>query len=83
MRCLAFDIGGANLKHSDGRSVVGSIPFALWRYPERLADELRAIVAVAPACDKFVVTMTGEMADCFATKSEGVTSILQSVQQAI
>lgn len=83
MNCLALDIGGANLKHSDGRSVVGSRPFALWRYPERLADELRSIVAAAPACDQLVVTMTGELADCFATKSEGVASIIQSVQQAV
>jgi probable H4MPT-linked C1 transfer pathway protein len=83
MKCLALDIGGANLKYSDGRSVAGSKPFALWRYPERLTDELRAILNSVRKCDQFAVTMTGELADCFTTKSEGVTAILQSVRQAV
>ena len=83
MNCLALDIGGANLKYSDGQNVVGSKPFALWRYPERLADELRAIVSSVPNWHKLAVTMTGELADCFATKREGVTSILRAVQQTV
>ncbi len=35
----------------------------------------------APA-QRLAVTMTGELADCFATKQEGVASIVRSVEQA-
>jgi probable H4MPT-linked C1 transfer pathway protein len=83
MGCLAFDVGGANIKYSDGSILAGSEPFALWKYPEQLADELRAIVCKMPVCDRFAVTMTGELADCFASKSEGVLFILDAVRRAV
>ena len=37
MSWLAFDIGGANLKAADGRGWAQIVPFALWKYPDRLA----------------------------------------------
>jgi probable H4MPT-linked C1 transfer pathway protein len=83
MHCLALDIGGANLKYSDGGRFVGAQPFALWRHPERLADALRQLTADGPAVRGYAVTMTGELADCFASKAEGVAFILDAVRQAI
>ncbi len=83
MDCLAFDVGGANVKYSDGVTCTGSEPFALWKHPGQLANKLRSIVDDAPACDRFAVTMTGELADCFASKSEGVLFILDAVRQAV
>ena len=40
------------------------------------------LIAAASACEKVAVTMTGELADCFATKREGVAAIVAAAQQA-
>ncbi len=78
---LALDIGGANVKVADGRGYASSYPFALWREPHALAQQIRAIISEAPVCDHLAVTMTGELADCFATKAEGVKFILKAVAE--
>lgn len=80
--CLALDIGGANLKYSDGRGRTGSVPFALWQAPERLAEMLRGILAACSPHAAIGVTMTGELADCFPSKSAGVRQILTAVGDA-
>src|SRR5690606_11554069 len=82
MNPLAIDIGGANLKAADGRGYASTAPFAVWRQPQLLAEELARLIAQAPACDSLAVTMTAELADCFATKAEGVREILAAVQRA-
>lgn len=82
MSCLAIDIGGANLKASDGRGYAATRPFAVWREPGKLADEISALLSAAPAHALLVVTMTAELADCFATKAEGVREILDAVERA-
>lgn len=82
MRALGLDIGGANLKAglSDGRCV--SRPFAIWKYSERLAAEIRSLEALLlHEADVFAVTMTAELADCFETKAVGIAHILQAVQE--
>lgn len=82
MPWLGLDIGGANIKLADGHGYARSQPFALWQRPDDLAEELRRLVAEAPPCDHLAVTMTGELADCFQTKAEGVQRILAAVEQA-
>lgn len=82
MNGLAFDIGGANVKFSDGKERTGSVPLALWRHPERLAEVLDGIIALFPADVAIAVTMTGELADCFPVKRAGVRHILTAVAQA-
>lgn len=82
MDWLAFDIGGANLKAATGTGYAAHRAFALWREPKRLAAELRTMIAEAPACDRLVVTMTGELADCFETRTHGVRFILHAVHDA-
>ncbi|HAY80009.1 MAG TPA: H4MPT-linked C1 transfer pathway protein [Planctomycetaceae bacterium] len=79
---LALDIGGANLKLADGQGFAASYPFAMWQAWEQLAQELRTLIAESPASDRLAVTMTGELADCFETKSAGVRFILKAVQEA-
>jgi len=79
---VALDIGGANLKAADGLGYARSLPFALWRTPELLAVELHSLIGEAPPCDQLAVTMTGELADCYATKAIGVRSILDAVESA-
>lgn len=80
-RILAFDIGGANLKAADGRGFAVSRFFPLWQEPNELADALAALTADAPPADCFAVTMTGELADCFETKADGVGHILAAVER--
>jgi probable H4MPT-linked C1 transfer pathway protein len=82
MNYLGLDIGGANIKVADGLGYSASYPFPLWREAAKLGKQLRAIISEAPAADHLAVTMTGELADCFATKADGVKHILQAVEAA-
>lgn len=79
---LALDVGGANLKASDGDRYCASQPFALWKNPTGLADALRTFLTDAPQTAHWAVTMTGELCDCFATKRDGVTAIIDAVVAA-
>lgn len=84
MPTLGLDIGGANLKGAwfDGKNAIcQSLPFALWRQPQRLADTLAQFLLTFPPTDTLAVTMTGELCDCFADKREGVQQILAAVRQ--
>ncbi|HWB00423.1 MAG TPA: hydantoinase/oxoprolinase family protein [Pirellulales bacterium] len=82
MSVLALDIGGANLKIADGGGFASSRSFALWRHPERLGSELSDLIAIAPPARRIVATMTGELADCFATKADGVRAIVEALLTA-
>jgi probable H4MPT-linked C1 transfer pathway protein len=82
IQVLGLDIGGANLKAAHSNGAVRSVPFALWKHPDRLRDELARLVASMPAHDLLAVTMTGELCDCFETRRAGVQAILQSVAAA-
>ena len=82
MKWLALDIGGANLKAADGQGFAVSHPFPMWENPRQLTDALRAMIALVPKVDHIAATMTGELADCFTTKAEGVKFILNALQGA-
>lgn len=82
MLWLGVDLGGANIKLADGQAFAESRTFALWRQPKRLANELRTAIAHAPPADHLAVAMTAELADCFASKVEGVRFLLQAVSEA-
>jgi probable H4MPT-linked C1 transfer pathway protein len=79
---LALDIGGANIKVADGCGYAKSWPFALWKTPELLAEKISECLAAAPSHDRIVVTMTGELCDCFETKREGVRHIVDATVKA-
>ncbi|HKA05884.1 MAG TPA: hydantoinase/oxoprolinase family protein [Gemmataceae bacterium] len=79
---IGLDIGGANLKAATASGWATTRPFELWKYPERLADELTALTAELPKSGPVAVTMTGELCDCFATKLDGVRHILAAVVRA-
>ncbi len=78
---IGLDIGGANLKaaHSDGPC--RSVSFPVWREPDRLPEALRELIADWLPCQGLAVTMTAELADCFATKAEGVDAILSAITE--
>ena len=82
MNWLAVDIGGANIKISDGKTFADSTAFPLWKDPTGLAQELRKLLAEAPVSERLAVTMTGELADCFENKAAGVNAILDAVEEA-
>lgn len=82
MRWLGIDVGGANIKLSDGDSFASSTPFELWRNRDGLSDEIAKRFDSATAVDAIAATMTGELADCYQTKDEGVRHIAHSLAQA-
>ncbi|QDT29136.1 hydantoinase/oxoprolinase family protein [Gimesia panareensis] len=82
MYVIGLDVGGANLKVADCDGRARAVPFALWKTPELLAGTLRELLADFGRPDLVAVTMTGELADCFETKSEGVDQILTAVEEA-
>ena len=86
---LGLDIGGANLKAADSTGLAWTRPFALWRRPEAIADELAALMRDRPHAaegavtfDRIALTMTAELCDCFATKRDGVNAVLDAVAAA-
>lgn len=83
MTILGLDIGGANIKAADDTGRAVSRPFAIWQDPERLTDEIAAILAHFPETGLVAVTMTAELSDCFTTKSEGVRFILGKIETAV
>lgn len=81
MSVVAVDIGGANLKASDGQ-VSLSASFPLWKCPDQLSQELQKHLSHFHPYGPIAVTMTGELADCYATRAEGVSRIIRSVCDA-
>jgi len=79
---IGIDIGGANLKFASPSGIAREVAFPLWQKPDALAAELSRQLQVFPDCSKLLVTMTGELADCYSTKAEGVAHILAAVRQA-
>jgi len=82
MEWLGLDIGGANLKLADGLGFAASRYYPLWRRPQGLAAAIGELLSEAPTASGLAVTMTGELADCFVTKREGVARILDAVEAA-
>jgi probable H4MPT-linked C1 transfer pathway protein len=79
---LALDIGGAHIKLANTEKYALTYAMPLWRDRDRLSNELRMLLAEAPMCDHLAVTMTGELADCFESRNEGVAFIVNSVESA-
>lgn len=82
MNIIGLDIGGANVKAADGDGNAFTEPFAIWKSPDDLHLVLGELIGRFAPADAVAVTMTGELADCFATKAEGVDRILGSVETA-
>ena len=75
---IGIDVGGANLKFVDGKRV--TIQYCpLWE-DAPLGDLLDAYQKAHPDPDAAVV-MSGELADCFATKLDGIRWIVETVRK--
>ena len=80
---IGWDVGGANIKAArieDGQPEPKVIerPFPLWREPHRLSAILTELAGCLGGARRMAVTMTAELADCFATKREGVAFVLDA-----
>lgn len=82
MSVLGLDVGGAHLKAAHAGGWTRTLPFELWREPDRLGSALEALVAGAPPHERIGASMTGELCDCFATHREGVAHITRRVEAA-
>ncbi|MFI4877162.1 MAG: hydantoinase/oxoprolinase family protein [Blastopirellula sp. JB062] len=80
MPVLALDVGGANIKLANAAGYADSMEFPLWKRRDDLPEKLKEVRENAPVFERIALTMTGELADCFGTKQEGVRFILSAVQ---
>ncbi|MBC7818867.1 MAG: H4MPT-linked C1 transfer pathway protein, partial [Planctomycetaceae bacterium] len=80
MQVLGLDIGGANIKAATETAEALSVPLEIWRSPDRLVDTLVPIMNRFSAAEMLAVTMTAELADCFATKADGIDRVLRTVE---
>jgi probable H4MPT-linked C1 transfer pathway protein len=80
LRVLGLDVGGAHIKVADGSGSVQSHPYPLWRNPAGLSAKLQELVPDEFTC--LAATMTGELADCYRSKREGVGAIVDALQAA-
>lgn len=81
MNIIGLDIGGANLKAANIHGKAASRAFPIWQRPEQLAEEINDLISNLGPVDGLAVTMTAELADCFATKVDGVSFILGKVEE--
>ncbi|HEX4262557.1 MAG TPA: hydantoinase/oxoprolinase family protein [Acetobacteraceae bacterium] len=83
---IGWDVGGAHLKAAraeDGRLVqVLTLPCPLWLGRDRLDAALAEAVAILGPADRHAATMTGELADIFASRAEGVVGITTTLAAA-
>lgn len=77
---LGLDVGGANLKLANSTGYARSHAFELWKRPHELAATLRELLGEAPAFDGIAATMTGELADCYEDKRDGVHAIVDAIE---
>lgn len=81
-RTLGVDIGGANLKVADGAGRSAAQAFPMWKESDQLTARLISLFERAETSDRLAVTMTGELADCFPSKSAGVAFIVDATLAA-
>jgi probable H4MPT-linked C1 transfer pathway protein len=85
---VGWDVGGAHLKVArvagDGTVVRAiQIPCALWQGLDRLRASMNAALSeIGPARDH-AITMTGELADLFANRQQGVAAILGTMADCL
>ncbi len=76
---IGLDIGGANLKVADSSGNSLSQFFPLWQQRDQLPTAIKKLLSdFNSTSNRFALTMTGELADCYQTKQEGVSHIVDS-----
>ncbi len=85
---VGWDVGGANVKAArleapGAEPVVVERSFALWREPDRLVEVMAEVAARLGPARAAALTMTAELADCFASMEEGVRFVLDAAARAL
>jgi hypothetical protein len=79
---LGLDIGGANTKAASSDCLFAdSVYLPLWKHAP-LCELLSRFAARKPEPQAVSVVITGELADCFSSKREGIESLTAVVKQA-
>lgn len=80
--CIGWDLGGAHIKAAWVREgeirSVWQVSCPLWKGLDKLDQALRKMLANLPSGCLHAVTMTGEMADLFSDRQQGVDEILKT-----
>ncbi len=77
---LGLDIGGANTKAASSDGLFAqSVYLPLWKHAP-LEEVLRLLALQEPRAVAAVIT--GELADCFSTKREGISSLTATIKRA-
>lgn len=77
-----LDIGGANIKLASSEGDVRQVPYPLWKNPAGLARRLADVLQAGRPYAGVAAAMTGELADCFASREQGVVAIARSAEAA-
>ncbi|MBC8049256.1 MAG: hypothetical protein H7X92_03785 [Chitinophagales bacterium] len=84
---IGWDIGGAHVKCAravNGRIVeVRQIPCTLWLGEHHLADAVASLQTALHGADLHRITMTGELAENFANRAEGVGTIVSTMARLL
>jgi probable H4MPT-linked C1 transfer pathway protein len=79
---VGADIGGANLKYCSTSGKSFATRFPMWEQSDLLAQTLKRDLGRFESIDALAVTMTGELADCFIDRADGVGRIIDQVMLA-
>ena len=86
MATIGWDLGGAHVKAArvEGGQVTGVVQLAcpLWTELDRLPAVLAEVQARLGPAAQHAATMTGELADVFPTRAEGVARLAHALVQA-
>ncbi len=86
-KTIGWDIGGAHVKAAlveDGRVIrVRQSPCPLWQGADRLGPVLEAVMSAFGPADRHVATMTGELADIFPNRHDGVVAITEALTRSL
>ena len=85
---IGWDIGGAHVKFAQITSEGGlkqalQLPCPLWKGSQTLQAVVSKIMREIDSSALHGITMTGEMADCFANRADGVRAILAIMKALI
>jgi len=84
---IGWDIGGAHLKAARAEAgritAVMQVPSPLWQGLDRLDSAIAEAQRALGPVDRHAATMTGELADVFANRAEGVAIITARLAEAV
>ena len=85
---VGWDIGGAHLKaavvHANHHvSSIQQLACPLWKGLDRVREAVGRVMDQLPVCAVHAVTMTGELADIFETRAQGVSAIVSLMQECL